>query len=362
MRILIDDGMQIKVGTGIGKYSLYLYKELEKALKGKAVVELSQYDKGDSSKQQGRLQYLRYINSRAFYVKSGNYDIIHFTNYAMPFIKNKKAKYVVTVHDLASFLYPESVSKLYSVYNRMVIRLAVWRADVILTVSESVRQEILDKWPKIRQKVKVAYPGIYSEYDSKSTIYEYHSDKLKNLDGEKFFLFVGTIESRKNLGIVIKAFVNMKETDKENKFKLILAGRPGFGYEEYEALIRESDCKNDIITTGYLVSDDVIKLYKEASAYVFPTVYEGFGSTQLECMVNHLPLILSDIPTNREVSADYGLYFDLGNIDHLQMRMEQIVQGDYDYITQNGLADQICKKYLWSNLIQSYIKAYNVDI
>ena len=70
MRILIDDGMQIKVGTGIGKYSLYLHKELEKALKGKAVVELSQYDKGNSSKQQGRLQYLRYINSRAFYAKS----------------------------------------------------------------------------------------------------------------------------------------------------------------------------------------------------------------------------------------------------------------------------------------------------
>lgn len=175
-------------------------------------------------------------------------------------------------------------------------------------------------------------------------------------------MFVGTIESRKNLGIVIKAFINMKAADKGNKFKLILAGRPGFGYEEYETLILESDCKNDIITTGYLVSEDVTKLYKKAAAYVFPTAYEGFGSTQLECMVNHLPLILSDIPTNREVSADYGLYFELGNIEQLQMRMEQIVQGDYDYIEQNELADQICKKYLWSNLIQSYIEAYDVNI
>lgn len=66
MRILIDDGMQIKVGTGIGKYSLYLYKELKKHLEKKDSVELLQFDKGSSSKKQGRLKYLLYINSNKF--------------------------------------------------------------------------------------------------------------------------------------------------------------------------------------------------------------------------------------------------------------------------------------------------------
>lgn len=93
-----------------------------------------------------------------------------------------------------------------------------------------------------------------------------------------------------------------------NGYKLVLAGRKGFGFEEYEKLINESKYKKDIIVTGYLSSNDVIKLYKEASAYIFPSVYEGFGSTQLECMVNHLPLILSKIPTNIEVSKAYGLF------------------------------------------------------
>lgn len=361
MRILIDDGMQIKVGTGIGKYSLYLYNELKKVLKDNDSVELSQYGKGNLFKWQGRLHYLRYINSHDFYMKCGNYDVIHFTNYAMPIKKNKRTKYVVTIHDLASFLYPESVSKLYGAYNRMVIRLAIRQADVILTVSESVRREIIERWPRIEAKVKVAYPGIYSEYDSSNTLYEYRSDKLIGLGGAKFFLFVGTVESRKNLGVVIKAFINMKAIDKGNKFKLILAGRAGFGYKEYETLIQEADCKSDIITTGYLSSEDVIKLYKDAAAYVFPSVYEGFGSTQLECMVNHLPIILSDIPTNREVSGSYGMYFELGNVGQLQTRMEQIVQGDYDYIAQNELADQKCKKFLWNNLIHSYIEAYKVE-
>ena len=302
MKILIDDGMQIKVGTGIGKYSLYLYETLKKRLDMKDSVELLQFDKGNSSKKQGRLKYLLYINSNSFLRRCGNYDIVHFTNYAMPFRKNKKTKYVVTIHDLASFLHPESVSTTYRIYNQCIIYLAIKKADLILTVSESVKKEIIKKWPKIRDKVRVAYPGLYSEFDKKSVIENYECNLLNRVTKRKFFLFVGTIETRKNLKIVIQAFIRMKEENSQNEYKLVLAGRKGFGFEEYEKLINESVYAKDIIVTGYLSSDDVTKLYNEAAAYIFPSVYEGFGSTQLECMVNHLPLILSKIPTNIEVS------------------------------------------------------------
>lgn len=358
MRILIDDGMQIKVGTGIGKYSLYLYNTLRKTLTKPDVVELSQFEKGNVSKQWGRLRYLKYINSYKFYKKCEKYDIVHFTNYAMPFKKNKKARYVVTVHDLASFLYPDSLPQIYGLYSRAMICLAIKKADTILTVSESVRQEIIERWPQIARKVKVAYPGLYSEFSENKIQNEYRLEKLNYLIKKEFFLFVGTVETRKNLGIVINAFINMKATNSNNPFKLVLAGRPGYGYGEYEELIAQSECKEDIITTGYLSTEDILRLYRDAAAYVFPTIYEGFGSTQLECMINHLPLILSDIPTNREVSGKYGLYFKLGDEEQLQQRMEQIVNGEVDYNLMNSLADEICEKYSWDNLISSYINIY----
>ncbi len=309
MRILIDDGMQIKVGTGIGKYSLYLYKELKKHLEKKDSVELLQFDKGSSSKKQGRLKYLLYINSNKFKKKCEQYDVVHFTNYAMPFRKNRKTKYIVTIHDLASFIHPESLSTMYRLYNQFIVKLAIKNADQILTVSESVKKEIIERWPMAN--VKVAYPGLYSEFDSEAVLNQYESGLLGEISKRKFFLFVGTIETRKNLKIVIQSFIDMKKDNPGNGYKLVLAGRKGFGFEEYEKLINESKYKKDIIVTGYLSSNDVIKLYKEASAYIFPSVYEGFGSTQLECMVNHLPLILSKIPTNIEVSKAYGLFFDL---------------------------------------------------
>lgn len=358
MRVLIDDGMQIQVGTGIGKYTLYLYNELKNALTSDNAVDLEQFDKRDSSKKQGRLKYLRHINSIDYYKKCGNYDVVHFTNYAMPFIKNPRTKYIVTIHDLASFTHPESLSTAYKLYNRFIVTHAIKNADVILTVSKAIKDEIGRKWPEYAGKIRVAYPGLYSEFNPGSIQRQYDSEVLSYIQKDKFFLFVGTVEKRKNLGIVLQAFINMKRQDRSNQYKLVLAGRAGYGYEEYEQIISNSEFRDDIIVTGYLSSADVNKLYSEAAAYVFPSVYEGFGSTQLECMVNHLPLILSDIPTNLEVSKEYGMFFSLDNIDELQMRMEQIVRCDYDYVSKNKMADLICEEYSWKNLISTYIEAY----
>lgn len=362
MRILIDDGMQINVGTGIGKYSLYLYNTLKERLTPPDSVDLSQFEKGNVSKQKGRLRYLKHINSYTFYKECGKYDVVHFTNYAMPFLKNKNTRYIVTVHDLASFLHPDSLPKIYGVYSRAIIYFAIERADVILTVSNSVREEIIEKWPHASRKVKVAYPGLYSEFSEKDVRNEFSVDKLNNLTKKRFFLFTGTIETRKNLGIVIKAFIKMKANNPNNSFKLVLAGRPGYGYEELYELITQSEYSEDIITTGYLPKEDILKLYKDAAAYVFPSIYEGFGSTQLECMINHLPIILSDIPTNREVSGNYGLYFKLGDEEQLLQKMEQIVNGEIDYDSMCSLADEVCKKFSWDRLISSYIDVYNKSL
>ena len=296
------------------------------------------------------------IYSNKFKKKCGQYEVVHFTNYAMPFRKNRKTKYAVTIHDLASFIHPESLPTMYRLYNQFIVKLAIKNADQILTVSESVKNEIIERWPMA--KVKVAYPGLYSEFDSEVVMNQYESELLGEISKRKFFLFVGTIETRKNLKIVIQSFIDMKKDNPGNDYKLVLGGRKGFGFEEYEKLINESKYKEDIIVTGYLSSNDVIKLYKEASAYIFPSVYEGFGSTQLECMVNHLPLILSKIPTNIEVSKTYGLFFDLEDGQGLEKQMKKIVDGEYDYQEKNKVADDICKKYSWESLIDNYIEVY----
>lgn len=359
MKILIDDGMQIEVGTGIGKYTKYLYKYLNKNAEDE--IELIRFDKGNSSKKLGRLKYLLYINSKLYRDHCMVYNIVHYTNYAMPLLKAKGVKYAVTIHDLASFIYPEMFSKLYGIYSRLAIRLAIKNADVLLTVSESVRKEIINRWPNAKGKVYVAYPGMYEEYNE-TVSQEYENLQLLNLVNNHFFLFVGTIEKRKNVITIFKAFEQVKKDMPNCNYKLVYAGRPGFGYDELVGLIDKSNYKKDVVLTGYISSNDVNRLYKNAAAYVFPTVYEGFGSTQLECMCNHTPLILSDIPTNREISKDYGIFFDLNSITTLVDAMKIIINDEYPYVEKNKVADKICDDYKWANLVKQYRDIYKRTI
>ena len=167
MKILIDDGMQIKIGTGIGKYSQYLYDELKKALSNNDEVDLLSFSpRNNSRKELNRLNYLLYLNSKKFRNKCHSVDIVHFTNYALPLLRKKSVKYAVTIHDLTSFIHPETLPFIYRLYNRISIKYAIKHSDIIFTVSKSIKKEIEQRFTKYTEKVYVAYPGLYDEYEA----------------------------------------------------------------------------------------------------------------------------------------------------------------------------------------------------
>lgn len=355
MKILFDDGMQIPVGTGIGKYSLFLYK----SLKNKCDITNLNYQSSIKNKILQRIRYIFYINSTKFQKNIKEYDYVFFTNYAIPFIKNKKAKYAVTIHDMVAYKYPETLSKFYRIYNRLMISNSMKKADIIFTISDSVRNEIQELYPQYIQKVNSIWIGAFNYIELMDCVGEYESETLYGLDNNPFFLFVSTIEKRKNVGFVIDAFLNLKANCENAKdYKLVLAGRPGLGYQDFLDKVLESKFKNDIIFTGYISDNDCNHLYNKAKAFVFPTIYEGFGLAQIECMRCHLPIILSNIPTNIEISRDYGLFFDLNNIDTLITQMKVIVDNKYDYTSKNALADIYLEDFNWDKIADKYLEAF----
>ncbi len=360
MRVLIDDGMQIKIGTGIGKYSKYLYQSLQRKFSDKNSVKLVD-SKQIGTQKMKRLKYMFHINTLAYRKDCEQYDIVHYTNYAIPFIRSKKVKYIVTIHDLASFLYPDSLPRMYRMYSHFIIRYAMKHADAILTVSNSVKKEINTFFPEATDKTFAIYPGHYADIKRKNEDeVRFNNEKLKRLNNRPYFLFVGTIEKRKNVGLLLNAFFNLKSKESlSSDYMLVLAGRPGYGYEKFLKEVSKSPYQEDVIFTGYIDQQICNDLYNKACAYLFPTVYEGFGSTQLECMACHTPIILSDIKTNREVSGEYGLFFDLDDESSLVDRMCDIVCGRYDYEEHNKIADKILSRYNWNELINRYIDVYS---
>lgn len=357
MKILIDDGMQIQVGTGIGKYSLCLYE----ALKSNSNIEIKliDYKKSNKCRVIERVRYLKYINSKAFSEIANKNDMVHFTNYAMPFTHKINSKIAVTIHDLVAYMYPDTLPRFYRYFNQYMIKNSLKKADIIFTVSHSVRKEIEKYFPEYVHKVKVTWLGLHKGIRPMEKYPPYNKKELANIDNYPFFLFVSTVEKRKNVGMVLEAFIKLKANVAEaREYKLVIVGRPGYGYNNFVKKVKSSGFENDIIFSGYISDADCNKLYNHAIAYIFPTLYEGFGFSQIECMRCHLPIILSDIPTNREISKEYGEFFDLNNLESLVEKMKLFVYKKYDYNYKNNLADRYIVDFDWNLIANKYFEIY----
>lgn len=357
MKILMDDGMQIQLGTGIGKYSKYLYDAMSR---NGCDISLVKEAKRTGNRMKDRFAYIKYINSKQFQRDVEGYDVVLFTNYTMPIRKDKRTKYITAVPDMVAFLYPETLPPFYRYYNQIMIRNTVKRADLVFTISKSVEKEIVQKFPDCKERIRTTWLGLYDGICPLDYYEPYGNEKLVGIDDTPFFLFVSTVEKRKNVGLVIDAFLKLKQESPEaDDYKLVIAGRPGYGYDEFVEMVERSDYSQDVVFTGYITDSDCNRLYNHATAFVFPTVYEGFGFAQIECMRCHLPIILSDIPTNREISRDYGEFFQLKHPETLMQKMQLFVNDEYDYETKNKLADQYIGSFDWNKIAEQYMVYIN---
>ena len=363
LRILIDDGMQISLGTGIGKYSRSLYDALK--LRDDVEVDLIDWSSSSQKRKAGRVEYLRYINSKDFCDFVRDYDVVLFTNYVIPF-RTMPCKVVCCIPDMVSFLHPNTLPLAYRYYNRIMIRNSMQRADLVLTISKSVRNEICEYFPRYANKVKYTWLGLYEGIHRDARPGPYQDETLAILEPNEYFLFVSTVEKRKNVGLVLDAFLKLKAEGGAPGYRMVFAGRLGYGSDEFIDTANSSEYADDIIFTGYVSDSDLNRLYNEASAFVFPTLYEGFGFAQIECMSVGLPIILSDLPVNREISRDYGLFFDLYNEDTLVKAMGEVADGKVNQYELDELANRYLPDFCWDKIadqyVQMFVRALNRDI
>ena len=343
LRVLIDDGMQIRIGTGIGKYSSQLYEYLKQRIQ---VCDLNSFP-AKKKNWFTRIKYLLYINSLKFKKKLEKYDVVHFTNYLMPLSIPPKTRCVVTIHDLTAFSHPETLSFLHRLYFRFAIKFSLKHADLILCISKTIKEEIINRFPKLvrKQKIDVIYCGL--PYSSLPTL----PPKRYNT-----FLYVGTIEKRKNISLIISAFSLFSQQNKLN-YKLVLAGKLGFGSNEIVEKAKSSPFFDRIVFTGYISDEKRNEYYLTSGSLIFASVYEGFGIPQIEALYFGLPIILSDIPTNREITKNNGIYFK-NNPSSLANAMAEFAFSKEKSIASAYKRQSNSNSYFCENLIEDYICAY----
>jgi len=249
-------------------------------------------------------------------------DITHFFNYIVP--PKVKGKTVVTVHDMVYKAFPETVRARTKYMLDTGLRKSMKRADLIVTDSKFSESEIIRYFPEYGDKIRVVPCGV--------DLNKFHpcndTDKIeqvkKNMEiSGEYFLYLGTIEPRKNLKNLIGAYAKfLKENN--NSPRLVLAGAKGWLYDDIFNEVRNLKLENQVIFTKYVPSEDINALMCGAVAFVFPSIYEGFGMPPLEAMACGVPVLTSGEASLPEVTGDNAVIVDAYSMDSIAEGLDKI--------------------------------------
>lgn len=232
-------------------------------------------------------------------------DLYLFPAFPAPFFFNREG-IVNTIHDLGCWDCANTMPQKMVLYFRVMYRRASKQSKKILTVSQFSKRRIENVLQVPSNKIIVVYNGVSSNiYEQSNVTWDYVKDKYNLPD--KYIMCLSTLEPRKNLKLLLKAYTQLVLEEKCS-YKLVLAGRKGWKLNEVVGEVSE-EIESMICFTGYVDDEDLSCLYRHAQVFVFPSIYEGFGIPPLEAMANGCLVVSSDAEAMVEVLKDYAIYF-----------------------------------------------------
>ena len=290
-------------------------------------------------------------------------DVLHSMSASNRIPMGYGGKTVVTFHDMAMFNIPQCLSAVKRTRAKAVSRMMARKADKIISVSNSL-QEDLQKFLSVpAQKTTVIYPGLDERFfelplvDSAKIISKYDISK-------KYILFLGTLEPSKNISRLLDAFSRFKiEQKKKNSgkfdYQLVLAGKRGWLSQEYLQIIKDLGLVKDVIFTGYVIGDELVPLFRKAEFFVMPSLYEGFGMTVLEAFATQTPAIVSSIASLPELAGEAAYFVNPLDTSELAKAIglfasDESLRGQFK---SKGLAQ--AKKFNWDKAALETLEVYN---
>ncbi len=250
-----------------------------------------------------------------FFLFKKNYCLVNFTGLGPAFVHNK----VMTIHDLAFYENPKWYSMPYVFFYKLLTPICSKSSKAILTVSEFSKKEIV-KWLHIdSEKIHVIY--------NSATYSEVKGGELPTNIPEKYYLAVSSIDPRKNFERLINVFAKLPECN------LVVVGG---SYHVFTPIVLNSGY-NNVTFAGRVSDDTLVGLYKNAFAFIYPSLYEGFGIPPIEAMTYGCPVIASDIDVLREVCGEAALYVDPYNEEDIKNKVLSLFSSE-------GLREELSKK------------------
>lgn len=235
-----------------------------------------------------------------------------------------KAPRVITFHDLSFIHHPYFFSRKQKIWHWLQdIKRQAYSADKIIAVSQFTKNDLVNTFGIKPEKIEVIYSGIASEFNALASVPRSLSEERN--DGRPYILYLGTLEPRKNIEAIIRAFNLLKAKTAFGNFCLILAGRPGWLYGNILKEAARSLFRQDIIFYGPVSSVERAGLYRGAQVFVYPSFFEGFGFPPLEAQAGGCPVVAANRASLPEILGDSALFADPWRVEDLASAIELLI-------------------------------------
>ena len=287
-------------------------------------------------------------------VRKTRIDLLHSLHYTQPVRLGCSS--VVTIHDMTFFLFPHLHTRYKRLFFPIAIRTSVQRADALVTISESTRQDTIRLLGVSPQKIFTTQLGVNDEFQVITDRELLAEVRQKYNLPRGFILYVGLVEPRKNIPSLIRSYKSL--TDQGIKQRLVIVGRFGWMYQEVIEQTEKLGLKDQVQFTGYIPQDDLPIVYNLADLFVYPTRYEGFGFPALEAMACGTPVITTDISSLPEIVGDAGLLITPDDEHALTTTIAKVLSDStlYEQLRTKGLLQ--AKYFTWERTSRETLKVY----
>jgi glycosyltransferase involved in cell wall biosynthesis len=336
-------------GGGIERYLRNLIKAFQKIdHKNEYTVFTNKDNTGTFDLQNNFKEYFSPISARfrpmkilweqfilPLQVKRAGIDVLFSPGNISPFLVPCPS--VVVIHDLIPYIQPDNFTKAELYPLKCLLRSTAKKATKIITDSVSSEREILNRFNIPSDKIKVVYAAcdeifLYCDasVESKARI-----KKTLGINGD-FILYTASTRPYKNIDGLLKAFSLLKKKH-GIKHRLVITGLAGRGHQALVKMVADLELEEEVVFTGYLSDEALLSLYSGASAFVYPSFYEGFGLPVLEAMACGTPVVASNATSLPEVVGQAGLLFDPCSVEQMSEEIRKV------------LTDKQCRLELTSN-------------
>jgi len=372
IKLVINATSLLSPLTGIGRYTYHLCKYFEKSNEvdvsffygkgwSKLVRENPVQNIGKIKAVIKKVIPLSYNLSRIIQgirfqrmLKVCQPDIYHDPNYLLYDFSGKK---IITVHDVSFIRYPEAHPRERILVMEQFFPKALEQADAIITDSVFSANELMACFSVDASKVFPIYLGVEEVFHQRSAVETSNVLSRYKLNYQKYVLVVGTLEPRKNLGQVIKAFQRLPDNLKAD-YPLVIIGMKGWGTDEIEQEMAPLVKSGQLKLLGYIPDDDLPSLYAAAKVFVYPSLYEGFGLPPLEAMASGVPVITSNQASLPEVVGDAGIQVSPDDVDELKRQLILVLESKLKCDAMIELGLKQAKKFTWEKCALETLEIY----